>query len=90
MKIETRYTNRGPFATMERYPHRRKSRVPKDVPPGTYRIGVELYDRDGSLESLRLEATPGVTSDSHGRYDIGTVTVTRPGFPAFHHRTPGR
>ena len=49
--------------------------VPKDVPPRAYRICIGLYDRDGAQERLGLEMTPGVTSDGHGRYNIGTVTV---------------
>lgn len=50
--------------------------VPNDTPPGTYRIGIGLYDRDGAQGRLTLETTSGVSSDGHGRYDIGTVTVS--------------
>jgi len=34
-----------------------------------------LY-RDGAEGNLRLETAPGVTSDGHGRYDVGAVTVS--------------
>ncbi len=52
--------------------------VPKDVPPGNYRVGLGLYDRDrrGTNDRLELRAASGIQSDGAKRYEVGTVKVS--------------
>jgi hypothetical protein len=50
--------------------------VPANVPPGTYRIGLGLYDGNGTGDRLELKTAGEAASGGAKRYEVGTVTVT--------------
>ena len=54
----------------------RNINVPKDVPPGNYRVGLGLYDRDGTDDRLELRIASGTQSDGGKRYVVGTLKVS--------------
>jgi hypothetical protein len=56
--------------------HSRDVVVPRSVPPGKYRIGIGLYDANGTGDRLELKTAAGSVSGGGKRYDVGTVKVS--------------
>jgi len=49
--------------------------VPSSVPRGTYRIGIGLYDGNGTGDRLEMRSGAGAASGGGKRYEVGTVRV---------------
>jgi hypothetical protein len=50
--------------------------VPRHVPPGKYRIGIGLYDGNGTGDRLELKTVGGAASGGAKRYVVGALTVS--------------
>lgn len=59
--------------------YERRFIVPKDLPDGSYRVVVGLYNKNGRL---KLRAGRGVVEETGLRYRIGTLTVDSKASPA--------
>ena len=49
--------------------------VPKDIPAGTYKVMAGLYSLN---KAIVLNEGLGVTKDSLNRYQVGTITISKP------------
>jgi hypothetical protein len=54
----------------------REITVPGNAPAGTYRIGVGLYDGNGTGDRLELKTAGEAASGGAKRYEVGTVRIT--------------